>query len=192
MSDMRVSAIGVALIKRFESCRLDVYDDATGKSLAVGEQPLGVATVGWGHAVRQGESWPGNRITMAQADALLVADLGWAEAAVNRVVTISLSQAEFDALVSFTYNCGSGALASSSVRARLDQGDRVGAADALLWYAHLRDGTLSPGLLARRRAERSLFLSDLPTDPDVARIDGQVAAVMPDDDDGTGEPPATD
>lgn len=182
---MKTSAIGLGLIKRFERCVLYVYDDATGAMLAVGEHPRGVATIGWGHAVRAGETWPGNRITLAQADALLARDLEWAEAAVSRTISVPLTQAEFDALVSFTYNIGSGALAASSVRAHLDQGDRVGAADALLYYDRLPTGAQSPGLLARRRAERSLFLSDLPTAPAtpiaITRIEGTVAPVLADD-----------
>lgn len=193
---MKTSAIGLGLIKRFERCVLYVYDDATGAMLAVGEHPRGTATIGWGHAVRAGEAWPGNRITLAQADALLARDIEWAEAAVSRVVTIALSQPEFDALVSFTFNVGPGALAASSVRAHLDQGDRVGAADALLYYDHLPDGSQSAGLLARRRAERALFLSDLPTQPDtpqaITRIDGPVAPILPDDldePDPPSEPP---
>lgn len=173
---MVISPAGIALVKRFEGLRLVVYDDATGKPLAPDERPRGTATVGYGHALRPGESWPGNRISLAQADALLAADLRWAEAAVGAVPCV-LTQVAFDALVDFAYNVGAGAFRASSVYAHLTQDDVVAAADALLYYDRLPDGSQSPGLLDRRRAERAMMLSDIP----ITRIDGQVAPVLADD-----------
>ena len=92
---MRTSDRGIALIKSFEGCRLTAY-----------LCPSGVWTIGYGHTagVQKGQV-----ITQAQADAFLASDLQKYEKYVTATGLV-LNQNQFDALVSFTYNCGNGNL----------------------------------------------------------------------------------
>jgi lysozyme len=118
-------------------------------------------TIGIGHLIRPGEHFPSNGITHEQALQLLAQDLAPAESAVN-AVGVALMQNQFDACVSLAFNIGAGGFASSTVCARLKAGDFAGAADAfLMWDKISVEGRLVPskGLLARRNAERALFLS---------------------------------
>lgn len=95
-----MSNLGVDLIKSFESLELSAYID-----------DVGVLTIGYGHTKTV---TPGQRITEAQADALLVSDLRTAVSDVHRQVSVPLSQQQFDALVSFVFNLGGGSLKSSN------------------------------------------------------------------------------
>jgi lysozyme len=147
---MKTSQNGLNFIASWEGEVDHVYKDVAG-----------IPTIGIGHVVRPGESFP-NGITHAQALALLAGDVGTAENAVNEYITHSMTQNMFDALVSFTFNCGGGALEQSSCRTKLNTGDIQGAADALLlWDKTTINGvlTVDEGLLKRRQAERALFLT---------------------------------
>lgn len=141
---MKTSAAGRALIEQREGRRLVAYDDATG--------PL---TIGVGHTGRM--SPPpvsvGMRITEAECDAMLAADLGPVEAAIHDAVKVPISQNEFDALASLGFNIGTGGLRGSTVIKRLNLGDIAGAAEAfMLWNR-------PASLVRRRRAERAQFLA---------------------------------
>ena len=144
MSDVRkrtTSEEGVALIKRFEGCVLKAY-----KAVATERY----WTIGFGHYgpdVHQGDV-----ITMERATELLKLDLQNAEAAVNKAG--KWEQHEFDALVSFTYNCGPGNM-GLLLRGR----NKQQIADAMLLYVKSGGITLQ-GLVRRRRAERQMFLMD--------------------------------
>ena len=95
---MKTSDSGIKMIGTFEGCRLTAYWDKTGK----------VWTIGYGHSkgVKEGE-----KITNQQAIDFLKKDVFDAEASVNKYFThYNWNQNEFDALVSFTFNCGGGAL----------------------------------------------------------------------------------
>ncbi len=147
---MDLSAAGEALIKHFEGYRNATYLDQGG-----------VPTIGWGHTGWYAPGVPvtlGQTCTMDQAEAWFKADTAWAVAAVNNLITRPMTQNQFDALVDFTYNCGSGALAHSTVRRDFNAGDVTGAANALLELDYA-GSVVSPGLKARREAERALFLS---------------------------------
>lgn len=96
-----VSGLGVDLIKRFESLFLDAYVDA-----------VGVLTIGYGHTKNV---YSGQRITEAQAEALLVTDLNDAASDIHRMVNVPLNQQQFDALVSFVFNVGGGSLSDTGV-----------------------------------------------------------------------------
>lgn len=147
---MKTSASGLEFITRQEGEIDRVYSDQ-----------VGVKTIGVGHALRAGESYP-NGITHEQAEALLAQDVVVAENAVNSWVTAWLTQNQFDALVDFTFNCGTGALHESSCLEKLNAGDYDGAADALLlWDKGTIHGTLVllPVLLARREQEKAMFLT---------------------------------
>lgn len=136
------------MIKRFEGLELEAYQDIAG-----------VWTIGYGHTGPDAK--PGARWTEAIAEAALTRDLELREDAVIRLVKVPVNQNEFDALVSFVFNVGAAALKSSTALKRLNQGDRLGAAEALTWWNKAKvDGVLREvrGLTDRRAAERSLFL----------------------------------
>ena len=133
---------GIELIKSFEGCRLAAY-----------KCPAGVLTIGYGHTsgVTSGQT-----ISQAQAEEYLKADLAKYENAVNEYVTAALNQNQFDALVSFTYNCGAGALKSSTLLKKLNAGDYSGAASEFAKW-NKASGKVLAGLTKRRAAEKALF-----------------------------------
>lgn len=147
---MKTSALGVALIKQFEGLRTCAYLDAAG-----------IWTIGYGHTGADVRS--GARIDTAQADRLLRQDLSVAEEAVRALVTVPLAQASFDALASFVFNIGANAFAGSTLLRKLNAGDPEGAAAEFERWRHA-GGRVLPGLLRRRIAERTLFLSPHPAD----------------------------
>ena len=140
---MRISANGIALLREFEGLRLVAYQD-----------PVGIWTIGFGHTktVR-----PGQRISMERAEQLLREDLAVFERCVDRAVTVPMNQNEADALISWAFNVGCGAVARSTLVRKLNAGDRAGAADEFLRW-NKAGGKSLPGLSRRRRAERELFL----------------------------------
>ena len=96
---MKTSTAGINLIKKFEGCRLNAYKPVPTEKYW---------TIGYGHYgpdVSQGMV-----ITQAQAEIMLGIDLQKYEQAVERYTPFPLSQTQFDALVSFAYNCGAGNL----------------------------------------------------------------------------------
>ncbi len=114
-----LSARGTALIKSFEACREATGDGRFGAYLC----PAHVLTIGWGHTNRAGLAFAANTVwTQAQCDDAFVQDMSVIEAAVKRVVKIALDQNEFDALVSFAFNCGTGNLAGSTLFAEIECG----------------------------------------------------------------------
>lgn len=170
-----VPACALALIQRFEGLH-----DGDRKTALLEPQadPVGIYTVGWGHAlfvggrpVRDREAayrlwrarWPGGMVR-ADAEALLKTD---AQAVCDRVLALfpvtRLSEGQLGAMVSLAYNIGVGEIgggpdfADSSVRRRLIAGDIQGAADAFRMW-RFAGGRELPGLVARREAERAVFL----------------------------------
>lgn len=134
---------GMELIKSFEGCRLKAYQDVAG-----------IWTIGYGHT---GNVQPGMSITQEQAETFLRADLKKFEQCINRCVAVPLTQNMFDALVSFTYNVGTGALQRSTLLRKLNRGDTEGAAEEFNKW--VRAGKkVYPGLVHRRRKEQELFL----------------------------------
>lgn len=144
---MKIGKDGINLIKQFEGCRLEAY-----------LCPANVWTIGFGHT--HGVS-KGQQITEHQAEQLLIEDLREFERHVSRLVTVPLTQEQFDALVSFTFNLGPAALAGSTLLRLLNQGKYVDAAEQFMRWnkARNRDGELValPGLTRRRKAEQDLF-----------------------------------
>jgi lysozyme len=133
---------GQHLTQSFEQCRLSAYPDSKG-----------VPTIGWGHTrgVKLGDT-----CTQAQADAWLLEDVQTAVAAVNRLVTVSLSQHQFDALVDFTFNAGQGNFASSTMLRKLNAGDMQGAEEEFAKW-DMCGGAHLAGLARRRAAEAAEF-----------------------------------
>jgi len=135
-----------------------IYDDHTGRPIN-DYNTKGFATVGYGHLITEEEKKKGlflNGITEDQALDLLSRDLGVAEGAVLRAVKVPLTQNEFDALVSFTFNVGAGNLNSSTLLRLLNSGNKKDVpAQFLRW--NRSKGVVLPGLERRRRAEALLF-----------------------------------
>ncbi len=161
----------VELIKSFEGI---VDGDPRTVNLDAYLDPVGIWTIGWGHAVRfRGQFlrgtenrgiaralYPGG-ITRAQAEALLRGDLVDYASNVTALVKVPLTDAQFGALVSFAFNVGVGALAQSTLLRKLNARDVAGAADQfLVWNKGRKNGVLVelPGLTRRRRAERAMYL----------------------------------
>lgn len=140
---LRTSAAGIALIKRFESFCATVY-----------RCPAGKPTIGYGHVILPGEQF--STITEADAIELLRHDLAIAEAAVRRLITVPLTQNQFDALVSFTFNVGEGALEKSTLRRRINQGNWALAKRELMRWVYA-DGKKMKGLVARREEEAGMM-----------------------------------
>lgn len=152
---MNISDRGLDLIKEFEGYLRPTKD---GGCIAY-RCPAGVWTLGWGctKGIRPGMTW-----TRQQATEALRRELAECEAAVTRLATVPINQNHFDALVSFAYNCGIGALSKSTVLRKLNRGDYDGAADALMmWDRATVNGKRVPlrGLTRRRAAEKALFLT---------------------------------
>ena len=146
---MQPSDKGIALIKQFEGCKLTAYQDS-----------VGVWTIGygWTQPVDGKPIRAGMTIKQETAERLLKTGLVSYESDVSRLVKVGLTQGQFDALVSFTYNLGARSLSTSSLLRKLNAGDYLGAADELLRW-NKAGGKVLNGLTRRREAERALFLS---------------------------------
>lgn len=142
---MQTSEAGLDFIVRLEGEVLHPYKDA-----------VGINTIGVGHVIRHGESFTGP-ITKEQSRQLLRQDLNYAETSVSSLVTVPLTQDQFDALVSFTFNVGAGNLKRSRLLRLLNAGDYAAAADEFPKW-RLAAGRVLAGLVARRQSERQLFL----------------------------------
>ena len=146
---MKIDSAGLELIKKFESFRAIAYKDTAG-----------LWTIGWGHLIKKGEKFLGP-ISSVQAQTLLLQDVQEAVDCVNRLTTITLNQNQFDALVSFTYNLGCGALEESSLLKYVNLGRFLAAASEFHKWNHDRvNGKLVvvAGLTNRRQLEVQLFL----------------------------------
>ncbi len=141
---MRLSAEGLDLIKRFEGFRGHAYNDVAGFS-----------TIGYGHRIVPPESFP-NGITEPQAAAILAKDVAEAERTVTRLVKVALTQGQFDALVDFCFNLGSGRLVKSTLLRALNAGRYDAAAEQLLLW-DLAGGEVNLGLKVRREVELRLW-----------------------------------
>jgi lysozyme len=147
----RLSQQGAGFIARFEGCVLRMYNDPTGN-----------ATIGVGHLIHMGKingrEPPEFRqgITRNRALALLMSDADKAARSVRRLIKVPLKQHQRDALVSFTFNCGEGALASSTLRKRLNRGEYAAVPQELNKWV-MSGGRRLEGLVRRRKAEGALF-----------------------------------
>lgn len=143
----------VDFIKAREGLRLKSYQDSGG-----------VWTIGYGHTGTGAE--PGREITADEADSLFDADLEIFRAAVDKSVTVPLSENQRAALVSFCFNVGAPRFETSTLLKKLNAGDYAGAAAEFPKWNKVR-GNVDRGLINRRKAERALFLSgtDLAPEP---------------------------
>lgn len=147
-----ISEAGLALIERFEGCRLSAYRDP-----GTGNLPI---TIGWGSTKgRDGKDiLLGTTITQAEADDLLERDLVKYAAEVKQALGPALartSQSQFDAMVSFHYNTG--AIGRATLTAKHRAGDYDGAAAEFARW-NRAGGRVLAGLVKRRAAEAKLYL----------------------------------
>ena len=147
---MKTSEKGIKLIKEFEGCILTAY-----------KCPAGVWTIGYGHTGKvDGKAiCKGMKIKESKAISLLKADLLTFEKAVEncKALTFKPNQNQFDALVSFAFNCGTGSL-NTLVKNR----DAETVSEKLLLYNKAAGKELT-GLTRRRKAEKELFDTPVPT-----------------------------
>ncbi|KAL8718363.1 MAG: hypothetical protein Q9225_004489 [Loekoesia sp. 1 TL-2023] len=143
----QLSDHGAAFIAGFEGFRADFYRDSAG-----------VKTIGYGHACQPDSECDNINppITKAEGQALLKSDAATFVNCINKDVKVALTQNQFDALVSFTYNLGCGNL--EDIAAYLNRNDFSGATSAMKQYTHA-GGEVLPGLVRRRQEEVDLFNS---------------------------------
>lgn len=134
------------LVKQFEGKRLTAYPDP-----ATGGAPW---TIGYGHT--GADVHPGMTITDAEADRLLENDLARIADGVDRLLQVSLTQEQFDALVCFAYNVGLGNLGKSTLLKLVNQGRFVDAAHEFVKWDRAA-GKEMAGLKRRRLAEEATF-----------------------------------
>jgi GH24 family phage-related lysozyme (muramidase) len=137
---------GLNLIKQFEGFSASIYIC-----------PAGYPTIGYGHVVLPGEqSRFGLGVTQDDATELLRRDVHIAEAALLRLIYVPLSAGQFDALASFTFNLGAGALQRSTLRQKVNRSEHNDVpAELMKWV--LSAGRKLPGLVRRRWAEGGLY-----------------------------------
>lgn len=145
---MRMSSTGLDLVKSFEGLYLNAY-----------KCPAGVWTIGYGHTGKvDGKSiHAGMKITKAKATQLLKGDMVTFENWVKKLVKVSINQNQFDALVSFAFNCGAGNLQNSTLLKYVNQKKFDAAGDEFLKW-NKGGGRVLAGLTRRRKEERKLFL----------------------------------
>lgn len=141
---LSVSQRLIDMIKGFEGFRTYPYTC-----------PGGSLTIGYGTTMKPGQY---TSVTKEQAEALLRKTVSGFERSVKSLVAVPLNQNQYDAMVSFTYNVGVGALKRSTLLKKLNAGDYQGAADELLRFTKA-NGKVLDGLVKRREKERTLFLS---------------------------------
>lgn len=144
---LKTGPAGIALIKSFEGFVPKTY-----------LCPAGKPTIGYGHVVEKGETF--GELTEPEASALLAKDLVRFEKAIHKANLPPLNQHQFDALVSWTYNVGSGPLNDSTAMKNLRAGKpELVPAGLAMWDKATVGGKLTalPGLTKRRKAEGELW-----------------------------------
>ena len=162
MHPKSISDQGLNLIKKFEGLA-KVDDDGM---VVPYRCSANVLTIGYGHTKGVKKNM---RITKQEAEGFLRLDVKDSEAAVKNLVTVPLTQNQFDSLVSFVFNLGQGAFAKSTLLKKLNAGDYAAVpAQLMRWNKARVGGVLKAlnGLTRRRSAEAALFTLDatLPSD----------------------------
>ncbi len=145
---MKTSQVGINLIKHYEGFYSKPY-----------RCPVGLWTIGYGHVINDGRNLPidCDRVFLKdEIDALLIADLKRFERGVALYCPVQLTQNQFDALISFSFNLGLGTLQRSTVRQKINRGDFKGAVKVLFQY-NKGGGKVLKGLTLRRQDEAKLL-----------------------------------
>lgn len=143
------SKAGLDLIKHFEGWSAQSYRD-----------PVGIWTIGYGTIGE--EATPGRKITRKEGEVFLRRELDSDIKTIKKLINVPVNQNQFDAIVSFVYNVGSGNFSKSTLRKLLNQKNYAGAAAQFARFNRARDRTTNewmtlPGLTRRRTAEAALF-----------------------------------
>lgn len=144
---MQTSAEGIAMIKRFEGLRLTAYTCSSS-----------IFTIGYGHTGK--DVTEGMSISIEKAEQLFNHDLAIAETAINTLVKVSLTQCQFDALVSWTYNLGSGNLMDSTLLKVLNAGEFNKVPEQMKKWVYVKKQIIL-GLVRRRDEEAILFKREM-------------------------------
>jgi len=143
---MKTSENGKQLIKSFEGCKLTAYKCSAG-----------VNTIGFGNTyyTNGNKIKLGDKITQEEANKLFLDLLPKYEKTVLDAVKVPLTQNQFDALVSFCWNCGSSNTLFSMINEKFSEMNIVG-----FWTSHyiMGGGKVLNGLVRRRNAEATLFV----------------------------------
>jgi len=141
----------IEFIKKEEGCILHIYRDIAG-----------YPTIGIGHLIKKGEDFA-KGLTEEEADELLRKDLLFTAASIMRLITVTLTDNQYSALLSFAFNVGTGALQASTLRSKLNREEYMSAADEFLKWCWA-GGRKLKALYNRRIRERNLFLSGEPNE----------------------------
>ena len=144
MNDYEYSKDGLALTEKFEGYRLSAYSDGAG-----------ISTIGYGHTK---DVHLGDTCTQQQAEQWLLDDVQEAVEAVKRLVTVELTQAQFDSLVDFVFNLGATKFANSTLLKDINSGVFANAAHDIGMWDKVA-GQVSVGIERRRDAEGAEFNS---------------------------------
>jgi len=142
VNNLSLDEEGLNLIKKWEGLRLEAYLCSAN-----------VWTIGYGHTRT---AKPGMKITEKRANELLREDVRKFENLINRIVTVPLTQNQFNALVSWAFNVGEGAVRNSTLIRKLNSGD-YDAVPAELMRWNKINGQVNRGLTNRRAAEVGLW-----------------------------------
>lgn len=145
MKVREIPKYALIFIEEQEGCKLQIYKDTAG-----------YPTIGVGHLIRQGEDFS-QGISLEEAYALLHRDLLLTAASIMRLVRVPISNNQYTALLSFTFNLGGGALQRSTLRSRLNREEYIGAAAEFPKWCWA-GGKKVVGLYLRRLREQKLFL----------------------------------
>jgi len=145
---MNISKSGLDLIKSFEGFASTMYDD------------VGKPAIGYGTDLLPEEvaKYKGKTITEEEATSLLLNRLTSFQERINQLVKVPLTQNQYDAICSFTYNVGTGGFAGSTLLKKLNLTQYSEAANEFPKWNKV-NGQDHPGLTARRLKEKALFLS---------------------------------
>lgn len=184
IDELKPSSSILEEIKKKEGFRAEAYDDEQpNKKLSKGDKILGTLTIGYGTTeipynnpvpeilslvkginYKKGKVQIGNKITKSTANLFFDNYIKNQQVTIKRWLKVPLTQNEYDALISFTYNAGPGASNKKTFVGLLNNKDYVGAGNALLLY-NKSEGQVNPGLVRRRREELELWMRNNPGNP---------------------------
>jgi lysozyme len=141
-----ISKDGLDLICRFEGFSPVIYIC-----------PAGYPTIGYGHLIAEANKEQFlDGVDEDEALELLRQDVAVAERAVLRLITVPLTQGQFDALVSFTFNLGAGALQRSTLRRKVNREEHDDVPPEFMKWVWA-GGKKLRGLVRRREAEAAIY-----------------------------------
>lgn len=144
-----ISSVGYNMIKKWEGLKLEAYQDVAGI------WTIGIGTIKYPNGVRVRK---GDTCTAEQALSYLANDCLWVDSCLDDNITVPVTQNQFDALASLTYNIGATAFKNSTLLSKLNKKEYSAAADEFLRWVNA-GGKRSQGLVNRREDERKLFLT---------------------------------